>query len=188
MKTDITDALVREHRLIKRMLTLLEERARLTERGEYRDWMFYLNGVDFIRSYADRFHHAKEEDVLFEALVRNGMPRENSPVAAMLLEHNHGRGFVRGMEKAAKLALSGDIGAEKELAVNALAYVELLREHIDKEDDILYPLAERVIPEEMRHEIVARYARAEGETAEGLELRYEELVAGYEAEKIPPAA
>ena len=68
------------------------------QQGDYRNWQFYLDGVDFIRNYADRFHHAKEEDVLFEALVDNGMPQENSPVAAMLMEHDQGRSFVRAME------------------------------------------------------------------------------------------
>jgi hemerythrin-like domain-containing protein len=188
MKTDITADLVREHRLIKRMLALLEERAPLTGRGDYREWGFYVDGVDFIRNYADRFHHAKEEDVLFEALVKNGMPRENSPIAAMLLEHDHGRGFVRGMEKAASLAMAGEPGSETEIAANAAAYVELLREHIAKEDDILYPLAERVIPEEMREEIVARYHNAEEESPAGFERRYEEIVAKYEAEGLPTAA
>jgi len=188
MKTDVTEALVREHRLIKRMLALLEERVPATAVGQYRNWQFYLDGVDFIRNYADRFHHAKEEDVLFEALVKNGMPRENSPVAAMLMEHDHGRGFVRGMEKGARLAMAGEPGAEKELSVNAAAYAELLREHISKEDDILYPLAERVIPEELREGIVAGYRLAEEKTAPGFERRYEELVVKYEAEEVGAAA
>ena len=97
-KRDITTALVDEHKLILRMLTVLERNAALTQAGGYTTYQFYLDAVDFIRNYADRFHHAKEEDVLFEALVANGMPRENSPVAAMLLEHDQGRAFVRAMD------------------------------------------------------------------------------------------
>src|SRR5690242_8934083 len=105
MKRDITRALVHEHQLIVRMLAILEHKAVQTGRGEYSDYRFYLEAVDFIRNYADRFHHAKEEDVLFEALVEHGMPRENSPVAAMLMEHDHGRAFVKAMEEGAKAAL-----------------------------------------------------------------------------------
>ncbi|MFA7402971.1 MAG: hemerythrin domain-containing protein, partial [Pelobacteraceae bacterium] len=96
-KKDITQALVSEHRLILRMITLLERNAPLTAEGRYPNWKFYLDGIDFIRNYSDRFHHAKEEDVLFEALVKNGMPREHSPIAAMLMEHDQGRAFVKGM-------------------------------------------------------------------------------------------
>ena len=69
MKSDITSALVEEHRLILAMIGLLEKNARLTLAGEFTDWQFYLDGVDFIRNYADRFHHAKEEDGLFAALL-----------------------------------------------------------------------------------------------------------------------
>ena len=182
MKTDITQTLVDEHRLILRMIALLEKNAPRTAAGDYTNWQFYLDGVDFIRKYADRFHHAKEEDVLFVALVTNGMPRENSPVAAMLMEHDQGRAFVLGMETAVKDALDGLAGRESTIAENALAYAALLREHIGKEDDILYPLAERVIPETMRAEIVAGYQRAEAEAGAGFSERYRQLVEGYEQE------
>ncbi len=181
-KQDITGALVNEHRLILRMIALLEHNATRTAAKTYSNWHFYLDGVDFIRNYADRFHHAKEEDVLFEALIKNGMPRDHSPVAAMLMEHEQGRAFVKSMETAALEELSGQAGREMTIADNALAYAALLREHIAKEDEILYPLAERVIPDTMRDGIIAGYAAAEARTAADLTARYEEAVAGYEQE------
>jgi hemerythrin-like domain-containing protein len=188
MAKDITSTLVHEHKLILRMLDLVEKRAPLTGSGEYADYRFYLDGVDFIRNYADRFHHAKEEDILFEALIKNGMPRANSPVAAMLMEHDQGRAFVKAMEEAAGAALAGEPDANRLIAENALGYVGLLREHIAKEDDILYPLAERVIPTGMRDEIIAGYAAAEARTPAHFEKRYVEIVAHYEAETLEKAA
>ncbi|MFZ2947887.1 MAG: hemerythrin domain-containing protein [Desulfuromonadaceae bacterium] len=182
-KKDITRALVDEHRLILRMITLLERNAARTADGSYSNWKFYLDGVDFIRNYADRFHHAKEEDVLFEALIKNGMPRENSPIAAMLMEHDQGRAFVKAMETAALEAMNGQGGRERAIADNALAYGELLREHISKEDEILYPLAERVIPDTMRDGIIAGYAAAEARAAADFSTHYEAVVTGYEQEK-----
>jgi len=182
MKIDITQTLVDEHRLILRMIALLERNAPRTAAGEYANWQFFLDGVDFIRNYADRFHHAKEEDVLFAALVKNGMPRENSPVAAMLMEHDQGRAYVQGMETAVRETLAGLTGREQTVAENALAYADLLREHISKEDDILYPLAERVIPEAMRGEIIAGYHRAETGVDADFSERYRTLVAAYEQE------
>ncbi len=182
MKTDITQALVAEHRLILRMITLLERNAALTAGGDFTDWQFYLDGVDFIRNYADRFHHAKEEDVLFSALVKNGMPRENSPVAAMLMEHDQGRTYVLGMEAAVQKTLNGLPGQERAIAANALVYAELLREHIGKENDILYPLAERVIPEALRGEIVSAYQQAEARANSDLSEQYRKLVERYEQE------
>jgi hemerythrin-like domain-containing protein len=183
MRKDITQALVNEHKLILRMITLLEQNAPRTVDGTYSNWQFYLDGVDFIRNYADRFHHAKEEDVLFEALVKNGMPRNNSPVAAMLMEHDQGRAYVRAMETAALDALVGKTGQEGVIAQNALAYAELLRGHIAKEGEILYPLAERIIPDTMRDAIIDGYAQAGAKTPADFTARYETVVAGYEQEQ-----
>jgi hemerythrin-like domain-containing protein len=183
MKTDITQALVDEHRLILRMIALLERNVLRTKEGSYSNWQFYLDGIDFIRSYADRFHHAKEEDVLFAALVKNGMPRENSPIAAMLMEHEQGRAYVRGMETAFNEAMSGLPGREDDIAENALAYAALLRDHIAKEDEILYPLAERVLPETVRPGIVKEYQRAEMQSNTDFSAYYRILVEAYEKEQ-----
>jgi hemerythrin-like domain-containing protein len=182
MRKNITQALVNEHLLILRMISLLERNAPRTADGSYSNWKFYLDGVDFIRNFADRFHHAKEEDVLFESLVKNGMPRENSPIAAMLMEHDQGRAFVKTMETATLEALDGQPGRRRIIADNALAYAALLREHIAKEDDILYPLAERVIPDTMRDDIIAGYSAAEARTAADFTAYYEAVVVGYEQE------
>ncbi|BCR05970.1 cation-binding protein [Desulfuromonas versatilis] len=181
MKTDVTKVMVEEHQLILRMIALLESNTALMEEGKFRDWQFFLDGVDFIRHYADRFHHAKEEDVLFKALVKNGMPEQNSPVAAMLMAHDQGRAHVRAIEEAAQKALDGESGQLGVIAENARGYAALLRDHIDKEDNILYPLAEKVLPEEMRPAMVEAYARAEAAAPADFTERYRKLVEKYEA-------
>jgi hemerythrin-like domain-containing protein len=179
-KIDVTGVMVEEHRLILRMIALVENNTRLMEEGRFRDWQFFLDAVDFIRNYADRFHHAKEEDVLFRELVAGGMPEQNSPVAAMLMAHDQGRACVRGMEEAAQKALAGEPGQIPAIAENARGYAALLRDHIDKEDNILYPLAERILPAEVRPRMRDDYAAAEEKTPE-LEEKYRRLVERYEA-------
>jgi hemerythrin-like domain-containing protein len=179
-KTNVTAVMVEEHQLILRMIALVEKSVALAEAGRFSDWSFYLDvALPFIKHYADRFHHAKEEDVLFKALVANGMPEKNSPVAAMLMEHDHGRAFVRGMEGAAQRLLAGE-SAVAELAENARGYCALLRDHIEKEDNILYPLGERVLPEAVRAAMIAAYAAAEA-ASPGLDEKYRHMVEGYEA-------
>ena len=179
MKTDINQVMVDEHKLILRMITLVEKNTVLMEQGEFRNWQFYLDAVDFIRNYADRFHHAKEEDVLFKALVANGMPEKQSPIEAMLMEHDQGRAFVSGMDEAAQKALDGQSGQIPVIAENAKGYAELLRGHIDKEDTILYPLAERVLPEDGRDTIVGAYADAVTRMP-ALDAKYRAVVEKYE--------
>jgi len=180
MKTDVTAVMVEEHKLILRMIALVETNTELMVEGRFRNWQFYLDAVDFIRNYADRFHHAKEEDVLFRELLAGGMPKENSPVAAMLMAHDQGRAFVSGMEEAAQKALAGESGQMSAIAENARGYADLLRDHIDKEDTILYPLAERILPEGVRPQMVADYASAAGRSP-GLEEKYRQMVENYEA-------
>jgi hemerythrin-like domain-containing protein len=179
MKTNVTQVMSDEHQLILRMIALVEENTARMEQGRFRNWQFFLDAVDFIRNYADRFHHAKEEDVLFVELVENGMPEKSSPIEAMHMEHEQGRAFVRALESAAQRALAGEAGQIPLIAENARGYAQLLRGHIDKEDQILYPLAERVLPEAVRERMLAAYAAAEARTPE-LENKYREMVESYE--------
>ena len=168
---DVTAVLVEEHRLILRMITLLEKNTALMLQGRFDDWGFFPDAVDFIRSYADRFHHAKEEDVLFV---------ERSAVEAMLMAHDQGRGFVAGMEAAAQAVVAGDAEQVAGIYENARAYAALLRDHIDKEDDILYPLAEKVLPAEVRPRMVEAYQAAEAAVPADFNQRYLALVERYE--------
>lgn len=181
MKTNVTQVMVNEHTLILRMIALVEKNTELLEQGKFRNWQFYLDAVDFIRNYADRFHHAKEEDVLFVELIKNGMPEKQSPIEAMHMEHDQGRAYVRAMEEAAQKALDGEAGQTKIITENAQGYAALLRGHIEKENDILYPLAERVLPEEVRSRMLVAYDQAEEKTPE-LGEKYRQLVEGYEVQ------
>jgi len=179
MKTNVTQVMVDEHKLILRMVALVEKNTALLESGKFRNWQFYLDAVDFIRNYADRFHHAKEEDVLFIELIKNGMPEKQSPIEAMQMEHDQGRAHVRAMEDAALKALAGEAGQAAIIAEHAKGYATLLRGHIEKEDTILYPLAERVLPEDVRQRMLTSYEQAASGTP-GLKEKFLRLVESYE--------
>src|SRR5210317_2553139 len=127
MKANVTQIMVEEHKLILRMITLVEQNTARLEEGKFRNWQFYIDAVDFIRNYADRFHHAKEEDGLFVELIKNGMPEKQSPIEAMQMEHDQGRAHVRSMEEAAKKALDGEVGQAAIVAKHAKGYAILLR-------------------------------------------------------------
>jgi hemerythrin-like domain-containing protein len=177
---DVTNVMVVEHQLILRMVALVEKNSELVEQGKFTDWQFFLDAVDFIRHYADRFHHAKEEDTLFTALIANGMPEKDSPIEAMHIAHDQGRAFVRGLEEAATKALTGEPGQEATIVENARGYAALLREHIHTEDNILYPLAERTLPAEVRPAMIKAYNQAEASVPADFTDRYTKMVEGYE--------
>jgi hemerythrin-like domain-containing protein len=136
----------------------------------------FRQGVDFIRNYADAWHHAKEEVHLFPALETAGMPREGGPIGVMLHEHEIGRAHVRTMAENLDAAAGGDGQARATVVEHALAYSDLLVGHIQKEDGILFEMADRVLPpdEHQRLEKVYESAIPEGATAE-TGARYERI-------------
>lgn len=131
-----TKLLMDEHRGIERMLDVLEEVAERLVAREEAPKGDAARVLDFLSGFADKCHHAKEEGQLFPALVAAGVPQEGGPVGVMLAEHVQGRGYIARMRGA---LAEDDAEAYAEAAH---AYAALLRQHILKEDHILYPMAE----------------------------------------------
>lgn len=117
--------------------------------------------IDFFRGFVDRCHHAKEEDVLFPELERRGVPREGGPIGVMLAEHNAGRQYIREMSNALTELRSGDGDAVNVIRESSNGYRNLLRGHIDKEDNVLYPMADRLIPDADATNMVGRFEEIE---------------------------
>jgi len=169
-----TDILSQEHRVIERVLDALQSAAHTVEAGgEKITPEFFIDAADFIRGFADGCHHHKEEGVLFKMMASNGMPEQGGPLAAMLHEHELGRQYTRAMRAGAEQWQAGNESARELVAENALGYVALLRQHIAKEDNILFPMAERVIPPAEHSVVLAGFERVEHEeTGEGIHEKY----------------
>jgi len=158
-----TDILMEEHRVIERVLASLETAANRLSAGQAIPMDFFLKAADFIKNFADGCHHKKEEGILFVALAANGMPQDAGPVGVMLAEHEEGRRFTRAMREGAQRVQGGDAAALSQVIQNALGYVALLRQHIQKEDHILFPMADQVIPIGQHQQIMADFNRIEHE-------------------------
>jgi len=163
------ETLMGEHRLIEQVLGSLETFAHEVRGGLAPERPLVADYAAFARRYADACHHGKEEDLLFARMVERGFSREAGPVAVMLLEHGQGRAHVAALAAATE---GPGLLAEAErasLVDHALGYVQLLRQHIRKEDQILYPLALQVLSSteletlEADFEAFDRRLRAEGE-------------------------
>lgn len=141
-----TDDLKSEHRGIERMLTIAERAAQGLSAGKDVPPQAFLNTVDFLRNFADKCHHGKEETQLFPAMEKAGVPRQGGPIGVMLAEHEQGRAFIRSMADAAERYAKGEAAAKAPLAAALRGYVQLLRAHIYKEDNILFPMADSVLP------------------------------------------
>lgn len=172
-----TAILMEEHRGIERMLTIVEAAARRLEQGGEVPPRVFEGAVDFFRGFADRCHHAKEEEELFPTLEERGIPRGNGPVGVMLIEHEQGRQFVRNLAEATHRYAQGDRSAQPLLVRNALGYADLLRQHIAKEDGVLFPLADQVLSADAQQRLVAAFNEIEEKrTGKGEHERYHRLI------------
>ena len=158
-----TAILMDEHRLIERALAALETAADRLERGERIAAAFFADAAEFIRGFADGCHHRKEEGVLFVAMHAAGMPVEGGPIAVMLAEHEEARTLTRALREGAGRMASGNPAASPQVVDAARGYARLLRAHIQKEDRILFPMAEQVIPPSQHAQVEEDFERVERE-------------------------
>lgn len=158
-----TNILMEEHRVIERVLNSLEMAADRSDRGEKVPPNFFLEVTEFIRGFADGCHHKKEEDVLIEAMIASGMPRDEGPIAYVLAEHVQGRALTLQMRKAAQEMEQGSESSRQDLIQSARAYVSLLRNHIVKEDSRFFPMAEHVISPAKQEKVSEDFERIEHE-------------------------
>ena len=167
--------LAREHENILKVADALGGECEKIEDGREVDEDFFRKVIEFVRNYADKFHHAKEEDILFKEFVKKVESDDGcvhcNPVEQMLVEHEEGREFVKGM----KQALDND--DKEKLVENARGYAGLIQEHIFKEDNILYPMADGVLSEEVEKEMFEKFEKIENEKANEVK-KYLDFVGG----------
>lgn len=117
--------------------------------------------LEFFRIFVDKCHHGKEEDLLFPALEAVGVAKEGGPIGVMLAEHQMGRNFVKEIGNALDKVKSGNADAAKKVVENALNYINLLKQHIDKENTVLFVIADSKIPEAKQTELLEGFEEIE---------------------------
>lgn len=158
-----TDILEDEHRNIERMLTLIDKATEKLDQGQEVEPSFFEDAIDFIRNYADKKHHAKEETILFSVLSASGMPKETGPIAVMEEEHEKGRNLVKNLAEAAQKYRSGDANAKQELIHNGRSYFQMLSIHIKKEDNVLYPMANKMLNQQQLDDILKKFQETDAQ-------------------------
>ncbi len=167
-----TEILTEEHNKIKSMLEIFEKICVEIENGNSVDVEKISGILDFLRGFADKYHHAKEEDLLFPAMVDAGIPSEGGPIAVMLMEHDSGRGYLKEISDGLKEYSSGDSNATAKIINNARAYSQLLVQHIFKEDNILYKMADAHLTEEQQNKLLEDFEKV----SLGLKNEYENYI------------
>ena len=162
--TSPTQTLREEHRVILRAIVLLEVAAARLDDGRAVPDGWWEELLEWLRAFADRNHHAKEESYLFPALAQAGVPADGGPVGVMLEEHTEGRALVRAMAE-------GQVDRRVEAARR---YVQLLRDHIDKENGVLLPLTDAVLDSQGQVLVARGFEKVEAEQGPAASIEHAE--------------
>jgi hemerythrin-like domain-containing protein len=160
---DAIDILINEHIYIKKVLSAIEKDCIELTEGKKVDIGFYRSAIDFVRNFADKYHHLKEEKRLFNVMSEVDTNLKGGPIMAMLLEHDLGRKYIGSLEQAINEYESGKTDKKAYIIANALSYVTLLRDHIDKEDTVIYMAARRILGQDILRSMSEEYVNIEND-------------------------
>lgn len=158
-----TEELRAEHEGILLVLDVLEKMSERIIAGQGVPVQHLREIVEFLQVFADKCHHGKEEGVLFPALEAAGIPRNGGPIGVMLSEHERGRHFIGDIARLLDAHASGSEGSLVLLTTPVLQYIDLLRSHIWKENNVLFPLADEKITAGEQARIAEEFEKFEHE-------------------------
>lgn len=147
-----------EHRLIEKMIARIQDILAKVDQTQKIDPLFVDKAVDFIRTYADRTHHGKEEDILFRELGKKGMSDIDRKIMDELIEeHIFGRKITRELIEANAHYRNGDLSALRDVASCLRTLTEFYPKHIEKEDKIFFPASREYFSQAEDQAILAEF-------------------------------
>lgn len=173
--TSPTEMLEAEHRFIAKVVGATAVLADDLEAGREVRPATILNVVEFMRTYADRCHHGKEEELLFPALAKSGVPMRGCPVEALTREHAMGRALVKGLAEVADAYQKSDASAKEGLIKNLRGMAELYPNHIWKEDYLLFPMSNKVLSQDDQQGLYQEFEKVEERIGRDVHHRLEQL-------------
>ena len=158
-----TDRLMAEHDVIERYLVVLDAALERLKTDKPVPEEIFSGIADFFQTFVDRCHHAKEEEYLFPLFKERGMPSQEGPIGQMLVEHKEGRKLAKAFGAAAERFGARDTNAAPELIRAGKAYAGLLKDHIYKDNYILYPMGARLLRAEDNLKLLEAFEKIEDE-------------------------
>jgi hemerythrin-like domain-containing protein len=158
-----TEQLKKEHRAVLITLRILEQICQRLDAGVEVDVGHLEELVDFFRTFVDKCHHIKEEEMLFVAMKDSVDPTDGDRIGALIKDHVAGRNFIRELARAVERFKAGDLEAAEAVTHNARSYMTLLIQHIDIEDNVLYPMADARLSARKQEELFREFDRLEEE-------------------------
>ena len=157
-----TQQLKDEHEGVKIMLNILGKVSSRLETTGILDKGHFEGILEFLKVFVDRCHHGKEEDLLFPALEAAGVPKDG-PIAVMLQEHELGRKYVRAMGEAFSAYTQGSKPSSQNIIQFGRDYIALLNAHIEKENNVLFAMADELLSEAKQDQLFEGFEKIEEE-------------------------
>jgi len=183
-----TQVMESEHRLIEAVVKSLGGLVAAIEQGQRIEVSALEGAVEFLRVYADKLHHGKEEALFFPKLVERGVPPGGCPIGGLNHEHEKGRALVQALADQAP-AYGQDRPGAKEAVLEALrGIVDLYQNHIWKEEAMVFPMADRILTATDQAELTEKFT--EVDRAIGLDVlaRLEQFARNLAAPTPPTVA
>ena len=162
-----TEDLRAEHVGVRRMLDIMDSMGGRARRGEQLEADDLAQTVEFLRVFVDKCHHTKEEELLFPAIRAASISSAEQTIPVLLVDHARGRTTVASIAAAAQRLAEGEGSANAELAEAIGGYTQLLREHIRREEDDCFDIADRELPDAVQEQLGEGYERIEREVVGG---------------------
>jgi len=138
------DFLIAEHEMIERAMTVLKNNLEKLDTGDYNQ-VAIQRAIDFLLEFGDKIHNRKEEGLLFPLMQERGVPGEGGPIGVMLMEHDDERRLLQHMAAQVDTLDKAPADVIAKFRREGLEYLKIRSEHIWKENDILYPMARKVM-------------------------------------------
>ncbi len=179
----VTQIMEAEHRLIETVVKALGSAAAGIEKGEHPDCTMLATAAEFLRTYADKLHHGKEEALFFPMLVKRGVPPQGCPIGGLNHEHEKARALVQALAQQVPAYQSGQPGANDPLLATLRALLDLYQNHIWKEDAMVFPMADKVLTSTDQQELCEKFAEVDRSVGPDVLARLEKF-----AKNLTPTA
>lgn len=150
-----------EHQAVCQVLNVLEKAVLRMEQTGEAPLNIFEDVLEFLTVFVDRCHHTKEEEVLFPLMGRSGLPAQGGPIAVMLNEHQQGRDLIARFRQGLEALKAGDATGPARLIEAAQSYSILLRQHIQKENQVLFVLADKMFDAATQQELYESFEEIE---------------------------
>ncbi len=177
-----TDILLEKHNAILRMLIILNQSINRLEKGEQVSYEIFDKTIDFIHLYIDKYHHGREEDILFNFMKERGYLIDISLIKILAKEHKLARNYIFKFEEAVIRFKQGDETARNDIIESARKFSLLLSHHIHKENEIFYQMVDQALSLDDQNFLLKAFEKKRRELGSNVHYKYNDMVEEMERE------